>query len=59
MFSHGVMPVYVFTPVQASNTDRKMWIDGSGQKWAMSGDRVVQLKEIGGNGNKITVVKPK
>lgn len=57
-FSHADGPIYTFTPVGAPTTDRREMVDGSGQKWAMSGNRSFQLEEINGFGNKITVTSP-
>ena len=44
-----------FTPVGVPTTDRREMVDGSGQRWAMSGHHSFELEEIGGNGNRITV----
>ena len=57
-FSHGDQPIFTFTPVGAPTTDRREMVDGSGQKWAMSGHRSFELEEIGGYGNEITVSNP-
>ena len=57
-FSHADQPLFTFTPVGAPTTDRREMVDGSGQKWAMSGHRSFELEEIGGFGNRITVSKP-
>ena len=57
-FSHAEGPIYTFTPVGIATTDRREMVDGSGQKWAMSGNRSFQLEEIGGYGNRITVTSP-
>lgn len=57
-FSHADQPIYTFTPVGAPTTDRREMVDGSGQRWAMSGNRSFELEEIGGYGNKITVSNP-
>ena len=57
-FSHAEGPIFTFTPVGASTTDRREMVDGSGQRWAMSGHRSFELEEIGGFGNRITVSHP-
>ena len=57
-FSHAEGPLFTFTPVGAPTTDRRVMVDGSGQRWAMSGHRSFELVEIGGYGNTITVSNP-
>ena len=57
-FSHGESPIFSFTPVGVPTTDRREMVDGSGQRWAMSGHHSFELEEIGGNGNRITVSSP-
>ena len=57
-FSHGEGPMFSFTPVGVPTTDRREMMDGSGQRWAMSGHHSFELEEIGGNGNRITVSSP-
>ena len=57
-FSHAEGPMFSFTPVGAPTTDRREMVDGSGQRWAMSGHHSFELEEIGGNGNRITVSRP-
>ena len=57
-FSHGEGPIFSFTPVGVPTTDRREMVDGSGQRWAMSGHHSFELEEIGGNGNRITVSSP-
>ena len=57
-FSHGKGPIFSFTPVGVPTTDRREMVDGSGQRWAMSGHHSFELEEIGGNGNRITVSSP-
>ena len=57
-FSHAKQPFFTFTPVGAPTTDRREMVDGSGQRWAMSGNQSFELEEIGGNGNRITVSSP-
>ena len=54
-FSHAEQPSFTFTPVGAPTTDRREMVDGSGQRWAMSGHHSFELEEIGGYGNRITV----
>lgn len=57
-FSHAEGPVFTFTPVGAPTMHRRVMVDGSGQRWAMSGHRSFELVEIGGYGNTITVSNP-
>ena len=57
-FSHAEQPSFTFTPVGAPTTDRREMVDGSGQRWAMSGHHSFELEEIGGYGNRITVSSP-
>lgn len=57
-FSHAEQPSFTFTPVGAPTTDRREMVDGSGQRWAMSGHHSFELEEIGGDGNRITVSSP-
>jgi hypothetical protein len=58
-FSHAEGPIFSFTPVGVPTTDRREMVDGSGQRWAMSGHHSFELEEIGGNGNRITVSSPR
>ena len=51
-------PSFTFTPVGAPTTDRREMVDGSGQRWAMSGHHSFELEEIGGYGNRISVSSP-
>ena len=57
-FSHAEQPSFTFTPVGAPTTDRREMVDGSGQRWAMSGHHSFELEEIGGDGNRISVSSP-
>lgn len=57
-FSHAEGPMFSFTAVGPPTTDRREMVDGSGQRWAMSGHHSFELEEIGGNGNRITVSSP-
>ena len=57
-FSHAEQPSFTFTPVGAPTTDRREMVDGSGQRWAMSGHHSFELEEIGGYGNRISVSSP-
>ena len=43
---------------RSPTSDRREMVDGSGQRWAMSGHRSFELEEIGGFGNRITVSYP-
>ena len=58
IFSHAEGPTFTFTPVGAPTTDRREMVDGTGQRWAMTGHHTFELEEIGGYGNRITVSKP-
>lgn len=58
LFSHGDQPSFTFTPVGAPTTDRREMIDGTGQRWAMRGHHSLELEEINGSGNKISVSNP-
>ena len=57
-FSHAEQPSFTFTPVGAPTTDRREMVDGSGQRWAMSGHHSFELEEIDGYGNRISVSSP-
>ena len=57
-FSHGDQPSIALMPVGPPTTDRRVMIDSTGKRWAMSGHHSFVLEEIGGFGNSISVSSP-